>query len=105
MVRAGGRGPGWSGGWRKDWDPKNGSEVARHEGGDYECLRERAGAGEGSWLKEHGTCREPWWSTAAGEREGQDTDLFRLSPKTDGNPRLSFKPGDRVHTGLVTGQI
>lgn len=29
--------------------------------------------------------------------------MFRLSPKTDGNPRLSFKPGDRVHTGLVTG--
>lgn len=55
------------------------------------------------WLKKSHTSREPWWSTVAGEGKGQDKRLFRLSPKNDGNPRLSFKPGDRVHTGLVTG--
>lgn len=54
-------------------------------------------------MKESHTSREPWWSTAAGEGKGQDKDLFRLSPKNDGNPRLNFKLGNRVHTGLVTG--
>lgn len=41
MGRAVERGLGWSGRWRKDWDLKNDSELARHKGGDYKCFRER----------------------------------------------------------------
>lgn len=39
--KSGWKGTWWSGRWKKDWDLKNDSELARHKGGDCECFRER----------------------------------------------------------------